>query len=256
MQPVPTLQSYPSLVAIVLTLNEQRHIADCIESLAWADAVLVFDSFSADETVTIARQHNARVIQCRFENYAQQRNAALDAIGGIDWVVFVDADERATPELAAEIRRTIQTDDITAGYYVPRHNYIFGKLTLGAGYWPDYQMRLLRYGHARYERPVEEIAVLNGPAGHLNNALIHYNYDTAAQFHAKQRARAHLEVDALRKKNIRPKARQLVSQPVKHFWWRFITLRGYRDGLHGLRLCALLSYYYGFLPYFRLWRAG
>jgi hypothetical protein len=82
--------------------------------------------------------------------------------------------------------------------------------------------------------------------------LIHYNYDSVAQFHAKQRARAALEVEALRQKGIRPKARHLFSQPARDLWWRFVTLKGYRDGLHGLRLCVLLSYYYGFLPYFHL----
>lgn len=241
------------LTAIILTLDEQRHIAACIQSLAWADEVLVFDSFSTDQTLTIARQHKVRILQHRFENYAQQRNAALSAAGDARWVFFVDADERATPALAAEIRRVIQNDEM-AGYYVPRHNYIFGKLTLGAGYYPDYQMRLLRAGRARYERPVEEIAVLDGPAGYLDNVLLHYNYDDVAQFHAKQRARARLEVEALRRSGARPKLRHLLSQPARHFGWRFFTLKGYRDGLHGLRLCALLSYYYGWLPYLRLWQ--
>lgn len=242
------------LTAIILTLDEQRHIADCIQSLTWADQVLVFDSFSADQTVAIAEQHNARVIQHRFENYAQQRNAALQAVPETDWVFFVDADERATPELAAEIRQVIQSSQ-AVGYYVPRHNYIFGKLTLGAGYFPDYQMRLLRSGKAHYERPVEEIAVLDGPAGYLENVLIHYNYADLAQFHAKQRARAALEVQALQQKGVLPRLDHLLSMPLRHFWWRFVTLRGYRDGWHGARLCALLSYYYGFWPYYRLWRS-
>ncbi len=243
------------LLAIILTLNEQRHIADCIHSLSWADEILVFDSFSTDDTVAVARQLKARVIQHRFENYAQQRNAALAAAGAADWVFFVDADERATPELGREIRQVVQTDRVTAGYYVPRHNYIFGRLTLGAGYYPDYQMRLLRVGRVRYERPVEEVAVLEGPAGYLQNGLVHYNYESVAQFHSKQRARAALEVQALRQKGVSPRGYHLVSMPLRHFWWRFVTLKGYRDGWHGLRLCVLLSYYYGYLPYFCLWRS-
>jgi (heptosyl)LPS beta-1,4-glucosyltransferase len=247
------IQNQKSLLAIILTLNEERHVGACIDSLAWAEQVLVFDSFSTDETVAVARQRGALVIQHRFENYAQQRNAALAAAPPARWVFFVDADERATPELAAEIGQLIQAEPAMAGYYVPRHNYLFGRLTLGAGYYPDYQMRLLRAGRARYERPVEEIAILDGSAGHLQNVLIHYNYDTLAQFHAKQRQRAALEVEALRRQGVHPKAYHLLSRPVRHFWWRFISLGGYRDGLHGLRLCALLSYYYGLLPYLYLW---
>ncbi len=244
------------LTAIVLTLNEQHHIAECVKSLQWADEVLVFDSYSADDTVAIAQHYPVRVLYRRFDDYAQQRNAALEAVGHTDWVFFVDADERATPELAAEIRAVIQANPGPVGYYVPRHNYIFGRLTLGAGYYPDYQMRLLQHGRARYERPVEEIARLDGPTGHLQNVLIHYNYDSVAQFHVKQRARAALEVQALRQKGINPKLYHLLSMPLRHFWWRFVTLRGLRDGPHGLRLCGLLSYYYGFLPYWQLGRAA
>ncbi|MFQ5410194.1 MAG: glycosyltransferase family 2 protein, partial [Anaerolineales bacterium] len=117
------------LTAVVLTLNEARHLPDCLASLDWADALLVFDSFSMDATCAIARQYGARVVQHQFANYADQRNAALDAVEG-EWVFFVDADERATPALATEVRAAISESD-KAGWWVPRHNYIFGRLTLG-----------------------------------------------------------------------------------------------------------------------------
>ena len=139
------------LTAVILTLNEAKHIQECVESLAWADKVVVFDSYSDDDTVQLAESAGATVLQCKFENYAQQRNAALDAIE-TDWVFFVDADERGTPILGEEIREVIATH-VEAGWYVPRHNYIFGKLTLGAGWYPDYQLRLLKHGKVRYERP-------------------------------------------------------------------------------------------------------
>ena len=87
------------LKAVILTLNEERHIAACIESVRWTDGVVVVDSFSTDATVTLAEQAGAEIMQHRFENYSQQRNAALDAVD-TEWVFFLDADERATPELA------------------------------------------------------------------------------------------------------------------------------------------------------------
>jgi hypothetical protein len=135
---------------------------------------------------------------------------------------------------------------------VPRYNYIFGKLTLGAGWYPDYQMRLLRRGYARYERPVHEVVVLEGVEGCLQNPLIHYNYDTIEQFHSKQRRYIQHDAQELDRQGIRFKPHNLVLQPLRHFWWRYIALRGYRDGLHGLRLCALLAYYYGFRTYLQL----
>lgn len=229
------------LAAVVLTFNEAAHVVACVESLAWADRVLVFDSFSADETVALARAAGAEVVQSRFENYAQQRNAALDTLH-TDWVFFVDADERATPALAEEVREVIEKRP-EVGWYVPRHNYIFGKLTRGAGWYPDYQLRLFRCGRVRYERPVHEVAVVDGEIGYLKNPLVHHNYRDLAHFRAKQRAYTEYDAGRLKEQGIRPKRYTPFTQPLRHFWWRFVTLKGYVDGLHGLRLSLLMAYY-------------
>lgn len=229
------------LTAVILTFNEAAHIAACIQSLDWADRVLVFDSFSKDDTVELARAAGAEVAQSPFANYAQQRNAALDCLQ-TDWVFFVDADERATPELAAEIRRVIE-ERPEAGWYVPRHNYIFGRLTLGAGWYPDHQLRLFRHGRVRYERPVHEIAVVDGAIGYLENPLVHHNYHDVAQFRAKQQAYTDYDAGILKEQGIRPKLYTPLSQALRHFWWRYVTLNGYRDGAHGLRLSLYMAYY-------------
>src|SRR5262249_55615268 len=139
-----------SLTAIILTRNESEHIVECINSVRFADDIIVFDSFSTDDTVEKAQAAGARVIQHPFENYANQRNAALKAAGNADWVLFVDADERVTPELAEEVKSVIQQTDYV-GWKIPRYNYIFGKLTRWAGWYPDYQLRLLKVGAAQYD---------------------------------------------------------------------------------------------------------
>lgn len=231
----------PQLTAIILTRNEAAHIVACIESLAWADAVVVFDSFSTDETVALAEQAGATVRQRPFDNYAAQRNAALDSVGA-DWIFFVDADERGTPELAEEIRQVIRARP-EAAWYVPRHNYIFGRLTLGAGWYPDYQLRLLRHGTARYVRPVHEIAEVDGAIGYLENPLIHLNYRDLEQFKQKQRFYVKTDARILKDDGVRPRPHNYILQPWRQFWWRFVTLGGYRDGLHGLRLSAYMAYY-------------
>ena len=248
------------LTAIILTYNETRHIRDCIESVRFADHVLVFDSFSTDDTVKLAREAGAEVIQHAFENYASQRNAALKVVEGrADWVLFVDADERATPELASEIRQVIEQPG-TAGWRIPRHNFIFGKLTRGAGWFPDYQTRLLRVGAADYDpaRQVHELVVLDGAEGTLENPLIHYNYDSAAQFHRKQRSYSAYDAKILYEQGVRPKPQNYALQPLRQFWWRFVTLKGYQDGLHGLRLSLLMAWYelrkYWLLR--EMWRGG
>lgn len=229
------------LSAIILTLNEAGHIQACIESLQWVDRVLVFDSYSHDGTLELARAAGAEVQQNVFQNYAQQRNAALAALQ-TDWIFFVDADERGTPALAAEIRGII-AGCAENGWYVPRHNYIFGKLTLGAGWFPDYQLRLFRQGCVHYERPVHEVAVVAGEVGYLQQPLVHYNYRDPAHFHAKQRQYTAVAAGILHQQGVVPHFYTPFTQPLRHFWWRFVALHGYRDGFHGLRLSFYLAYY-------------
>lgn len=231
----------PELTAVILTLNEAEHIQDCIQSLSWADRVIVFDSFSQDETVMLAEAAGASVLQSKFENYAQQRNAALAAVQ-TDWVFFVDADERGTPELAPEIRRVI-AEEPQMGWYIPRHNIIFGKLTRGAGWYPDFQLRLFKHGKVHYERPVHEVAEVDGSIGYLENPLIHFNYRDKAHFQKTQQAYSTYEASILKQQDIHPQPQNYLLQPWRQFWWRFVSLKGYQDGLHGLRLSLFMAYY-------------
>jgi len=231
------------LAAVILTYNEARHVADCIASVRWADRVVVFDSFSQDDTVEKARAAGADVMQHAFEDYARQRQAALEAVEA-EWILFIDADARSSPEQAAEIRSLI-ADGAHNGYWIPRHNYIFGKLTRYAGWYPAYQLRLLRRGAARYDlnRQVHELVELDGEPGYLTTPFVHYNYDNLAQFRAKQRRYVAYDARMLREQGIQPRPHKFITQPLRQFVWRFVTLQGYRDGWHGLRLSLLMAWY-------------
>lgn len=244
------------LAAVVLTKNEARHIGECLSTLGFADEVVLSDSFSDDGTVEIARAAGATIFQRPFDNFAGQRNAALDAIEA-EWIFFVDADERITPELAAEVRRVIG-ERPEVGWWVPRHNFIAGHPVRYGGFYPDYQLRLLRRGRARYDpdRPVHEVVLLDGPAGYLQNPMIHYNYASWAQFHAKQRRYARMEGHILRERGIKPWPHKFVRQPLREFWRRYVMLEGYKDGWVGLKLAVLLGFYYGFMPHWYLLRGG
>lgn len=229
------------LAAVILTYNEERHIVECVQSVAFCDAVVVVDTDSTDRTVELAEANGAQVIEAAFENFAQIRNVALERVEA-EWVLFVDADERIPPALAGEIRAALR-DPQADGYWIPRHNYLFGRLTLGAGWFPDYQMRLVRRTRTHYERPVHEYAVIDGETTHLQNPMIHYNYDTLAQFQAKQAKYIEHDIDVLLEEGVRAKFYTPLKQALQHFWWRFVTLKGYRDGLHGLRLSAMMARY-------------
>ncbi len=231
------------LAAVVLTLNEEHNIVECLSTLKWADEMWVFDSYSTDRTVELAEESGARVAREVFENYAQMRNLALSRVDA-EWVLFVDADERVTRELSAEIQDVLASPDAD-GYWIPRHNYIFGRLTRGAGWYPDYQMRLLRRERAHYDpdRHVHEVVILDGREGYLKNPLVHYNYDSLAHFIAKQERYTDYDARVLFRKGVRPKPRHLITAPIRHFIWRFFTLKGYVDGFHGLKLSVLMAWY-------------
>lgn len=231
------------LTGIILTLNEERHIADCVASVRLVtDDVLVFDSGSTDRTTARAEEAGARVMHHPFVDYGAQRNAALEADSS-EWVLFVDADERVTPELAAEIEQKVGGPEL--GWWVPRHNYIFGRLTNAAGWWPDYQLRVLHRASARYDpaRPVHEVVLLDGQAGYLSNPLVHYNYQTVEQFHQKQQAYTEFEARRRYEEGLRPKVYSYGWLPFKHFLFRYLRLGGWRLGLHGLRLSLLMARY-------------
>jgi (heptosyl)LPS beta-1,4-glucosyltransferase len=234
------------LAAVVLTKNEENHIGDCLDSLAWADERIVFDDFSGDDTLVIARAKGARVMSHAFRDFASQRNAALEAVEAT-WVLFVDADERVTPALADEVRQVIGSanDQPRAGWWIPRYNYMIGHRMRGGGWYPDRQLRLLFRGKARYDpaHPVHEIVLLDGEAGTLQNHFVHYNYDTVAQFRYKMGRYTTLEAEILYQQGIQARPWTYVTMPLREFWRRFVRLEGYRDHLYGLLFCGLMSWY-------------
>lgn len=243
------------LVGIILTTNEARHVAECVASIKpWVAEVVVWDGGSHDATVELAQQAGARVVERRFDNFAAQRQAALTGVEA-EWVLFVDADERVTPALAHEVQQVIQQDQPN-GYWVARRNFIVGHETRGGGFFPDYQLRLLKRAATHYDlaRKVHELPVVQGATGYLQEPLLHYNYSDWAQFHRKQHFYAAYESQILASRGIRPRPHNFVLQPLREFRRRLITLRGWQDGWHGWRLAGLLAWYYGFIPYWLLLR--
>ena len=237
-----------SIATVVLARDEARTIQRCLTALAWADhRLVVLDAATRDDTAERAAAVGAEVVVRPLHSFADQRNAAL-ALAAAEWVFFVDADEVVSAELAAEVRavvgRSEQDERSPAGYWVPRRNIICGRWGRHAGWYPDEQLRLLRRSRARYDtsRPVHEVVLLDGQAGHLVEPLVHYNYASLAQFLHKQARYADLEAQALFARGVRPRPHNFVLQPLREFRRRFLTLRGYREGVLGLQLAALLAW--------------
>ena len=237
------------LSGVVLTRNEEKHIRACLESIReFTDELFVFDSESTDRTVELAHDAGARIVSRPFDNYAAQRNAAINAVTG-DWIFFIDADERADGALGQEIRdKILRSKDAvpdTVLFWVPRKNYIVGKWIRHAGWSPDYQPRVLKKGRALFDpaRPVHELVIAQGGEIYLENPLTHYNYETWAQFQTKQQRYTKYEAQMMAQEGIRPSLQSYPSMPAREFYRRFIALSGYRDGLHGFRLSVLMAYY-------------
>ena len=253
--------------AIVPTRDEERNIAACLESLDWLDEVIVFDSHSTDRTVEIAHGMGATIVQRVFDNFSAHKNWALDNIDlRHDWVFFVDADERVTPELAEEVRATTARPDALDGYYVAREYWVWDKPMRSM--YPDYNLRLIRRGKGRYEdRIVHEHMVIEGPAGYLKHHLVHRDDKGIERWldrHNHYSSMEAVEVWRMRRDHQRERsipARLAVPGPerqrtLKHFAYRYLPFRplwrflylyvvkgGILDGGEGLRYSILKMFY-------------
>jgi glycosyltransferase involved in cell wall biosynthesis len=237
----------PRLSATIIARDEETMIGECLSTLGFADERLVLvDAATRDRTREVAQSLGARVEERVFDNFAAQRDAALRQSTG-EWVLFVDADERIPPALRDEVLETIEAPHGYRGFWIARHNYLMGRVVRHAGWFPDYQLRLLERDAAQFDplRPAHEVPLVSGPVGHLREPLVHFNYRTLREFIDKQERYCPFEAERWLATFGRPRARALLGQPLREFHRRYVALQGYREGLLGLLLSALLAYYAG-----------
>ena len=174
-----------SLSVILITKNEAANIRDCLQSVAWADEIIVVDSGSADDTADIAKKMGAQVyVHTDWPGFGPQKNRAL-SYASKDWAFSIDADERVTPELRAEIEQAMSTGEMD-GFYCPRLSQFCGKFVHHSGWYPDYVLRLFKRGMGRFsDSLVHESVLLTGPTAKLKAPLLHYSYLTAGDVERK-----------------------------------------------------------------------
>ena len=165
------------LSVVVITKDEESAIGRCLDSVRWADEIVVLDSGSTDRTVEIAREHGARVeVSADWPGFGPQKNRALALAGG-EWVLSLDADEWVPEDLAAEIRAAIAAPDGHAGFELPRSSSFCGREMRHSGWWPDLILRLFRRDAARFsEDIVHERVLLDGRVGRLTRPLRHESF--------------------------------------------------------------------------------
>jgi glycosyltransferase involved in cell wall biosynthesis len=233
----------PRLTAVVITLDEEERLRPCLESVAWADEIVVIDAESHDKTVQIAREFTERVVVRPWPGFAAQKNFALEQATG-DWVVSLDADEEVSVELRQEIETVLADPAALDGYALPRRNIVWGRWVRHGGLYPDWQVRLFRRGRGRFiERGVHEAAHVDGRVGRLRGALVHRSYRDVADFLTRANRYSSLAAEDWRRAGRPIGPADLVLRPLARFVGMYVVRLGFLDGWRGLLLAALYAYY-------------
>lgn len=223
----------------VITKNEGANIERCLKSVQWADEIIVVDAESTDNTVTIAKKLNAKVIVKKWEGFAKQKEFAVSQAKN-DWIFLIDADEEVTKALKDEILVTIQNKDALHGYEVPRKSFFLGKWIRYGGWYPGYQFRLFKKNKAEMNhRPVHEGFSVKGIIGQLQSDINHYTYTSLHQYIEKMNDYSSLEVLNKIAKGKQMRWYNFILNPLSTFLRMIISQKGYKDGFHGF----LLAYY-------------
>ena len=232
-----TKPSRATVSALIVAKDEADHLADCLASLAWTDeTIVVVDAASTDATEAIARRYATRVLVRPFNDFANQRNAALGLASG-DWVLAVDADERSTPELADEIRRAVESDRV--GYRVPIRSVVLGRSFRYSGTQHDRPLRLFRRDLGRWVGKIHETVEIAGRVDQLTHHLTHRTIPDMATFLRKIDQYTTLEAREFHESGTRFRPRDVTIRPAWVFAKLYLGKQGFRDGLEGLAFCAL-----------------
>lgn len=240
------------LSVIITTFNEEVNIADCIESVLWADEILVVDSYSRDRTVPIAQSYPVQVLQREYFGSAAQKNWAIDRTTK-EWVLIVDADERVPPPLAAEILRTLAAPPPVNGFTIRRENIFVDRVMRHSGWSTDTVIRLFRRDKGRYpNRRVHADLAVEGPTPLLKNAFMHYTFRSFDQYFDKFLKYAEWGAAQAYREGRSVGVLEIAGRPLWRFLRTYLIQLGFLDGLHGLVLCTLQAFGV-FLKYARLW---
>jgi glycosyltransferase involved in cell wall biosynthesis len=239
------------LTVTVITMNEASNIGAALASVAWADEVIVIDSGSSDGTVAIATPLATRVDVADWPGFGEQKNRAA-ALASNDWILSIDADERVTPELAAEIRQVLE-HPTAKGYRIPRVTWYLGRWIRTTDWYPDPQLRLYDRRAGRWNlRPVHESVDLQGEPGRLRSDLQHYAYRDVSHHLATIDKYTTLAADQWSAEGRRTSALAAIVHAKLAFLRNYVLRRGFADGAAGL-LVSTLNSYYVFLKHVKLW---
>ena len=254
-----------SVSVLILTLNEETNLRGCLESVAWSDDIVVFDSYSTDRTVNIAKEFGARIIRREFDNWSSHQNWAVQNIKfKYPWVYHTDADERCDDELRNELTELSEMENGFSAFQVRRKNFLMGKWLKHAQLYPTWITRVFRPEKIRYERLVNPVAILDGEVGQLEGHIIHYPFSHGiAHWYARHNNYSDMEAQELvkeilessdykgifcknaarRRKAIKQIAYRMPCRPLLMWLYLMLVRRAFLDGMPGLTYCRLRAIY-------------
>jgi len=219
--------------ATIITLNEEKGIADCLECLSWADEIVVLDSVSSDRTVEIAKRYTDKVFVEDWHGQGAHKNQAAELAQG-PWIFSIDADERVSPELAKEIQEVVKRPS-AAAYKVRRKNLYRGQWIRHGGWWPDWVTRLYRKQDVRFNnRVIHESLIVDGPIGKLKEPLMHYSFNSAKEFLERANKYAIHQAEDMFKDGKRASTLTAISHALFTFIQTFLLRGGLLDGSAGI----------------------
>ena len=249
---VSTDKKRARVTACVVTRNEEKNIRACLESVKWVEEAVVVDSLSTDRTAEICREYTERVYERRWPGHIEQKTYALGLIN-TEWVLFLDADERLSPELSREMQEVLERKEKYDGYLVPRKVYYLGRWITHGEWYPDYKLRLFRREGAWVggEEPHDQV-IVKGPVKRLKHPIWHFTYRDLSHQMQKMDNFAAISAGVMAAGNVRPRICHLVFHPLATFLKGYFLRRGFLDGIAGLVIAITCSYYV-FLKYAKLW---
>ena len=250
-----------SLSVAMIAMNEEANLPRTLESVRWADEIIVVDSGSKDRTLEIAQSFGAKTSYHAFGGHGEQKNVALD-LCACDWILLLDADEVLTPALQDEIRQVLNGESRYGAYWIPRLNLIFGRWMRHGGFYPDRKLRLFRRGSARLSEGVgpHSTPQFEGPKGRLKHDMLHYAYPDL-NIYLEHMNRYSSEIAQLLHKKGRVSKSiyaflwNAVANPAATFVYNYFFRLGFLDGREGLLLHLNHSVYIHW-KFIKAWRLG
>jgi glycosyltransferase involved in cell wall biosynthesis len=245
-----------TISAIIIAKDEEERIGDCLKSIIWADEIIVVDNSSTDKTAEIAKRKGAKVINLKAGNFSELRNKGAKEARG-KWLLYIDADERVTPQLRREIVSKVKSQRSkvnTTAYAIPRRNFILGKELKHGGWWPDYAKRLFKRDKLiKWTGELHEEPQFEGELGHLKNPFIHLKHDNLGEMVEKTNEWSEIEAKLMYKANHPPmNILRFTTAMFREFWLRIIKHKAFMDGSTGI-IYALYQVFSRFVSYAKLW---